>query len=150
MIRKARAKEAAEIKKLIDYYAAKNEMLPRSLSEIYENLRDYWVWEERKKIVGCAALHVSWIDLAEVKSLAVSRYYMRRGIGTALVGKCLEEAKALGIKKIFVLTFTPKFFRKNGFKPIAKKKLPGKIWSECIRCVKFPNCNETALMHYLR
>lgn len=149
MIRKVKAKEAEEIKKLIDYYARKNEMLPRSLSEIYENLRDYWAWEEKKRIVGCVALHVSWANLGEVKSLAVSRYYMRRGIGRALVKKCLEEARGLGLKKIFVLTFTPEFFKKNGFKPIAKEELPGKIWSECVRCVKFPNCNEVAMIYYL-
>jgi amino-acid N-acetyltransferase len=150
MIRKARAGEAEDIKKLIDYYARKNAMLPRSLSEIYENLRDYWVWEERKRIVGCAGLHVSWIDLGEIKSLAVARRFMGRGIGTALVKKCLEEAKDLGLKEIFVLTFNPGFFKKSGFKNIAKEKLPGKIWSECVRCVKFPNCNEVALIYYLK
>jgi len=147
MIRKAKAKEAGKIKELIDYYAKKNDMLPRSLSEIYENLRDYWIWEERKRIVGCVALHVNWVDLGEVKSLAVSRYYMHRGIGTALVKKCLEEANTLGLKRIFVLTFNPQFFKKNGFKSIAKKKLPGKIWNECVRCVRFPNCNEVALIY---
>ena len=149
MIRKAKAREAEEIKKLIDYYAQKNEMLPRSLSEIYENLRDYWVWEEKKKIVGCVALHVSWIDLGEIKSLAVARNYTRRGIGTALVEKCLEEAKVLGLKKLFVLTYKPEFFKKKGFKLIDKEELPSKIWSECVRCVKFPNCNEIALSYYL-
>ena len=150
MIRKAKTREAKKIKELIDYYARKNEMLPRSLNEIYENLRDYWVWVEKRHIIGCAALHVNWVDLGEVKSLAVSRYYMRRGIGSALVKKCLEEAKSLGLKRIFVLTFNPKFFKKHGFKSIAKKELPGKIWSECVRCVKFPNCNEVALIYYLK
>lgn len=149
MIRKARASEAEEIKKLIDYYARKNEMLPRSLSEIYENIRDYWVWEERKRIVGCGALHVSWVNLGEVKSLAVAKRYKRRGIGTALVKKCIEEAKDIGLKRIFVLTYKPGFFKKKGFKSIGKGELPNKIWSECVRCVKFPNCNEVALIYQL-
>lgn len=148
-IRKARVSEALDIKKLIDYYAKRNEMLSRSLSEIYENLRDYWVWEERKRIVGCVALHVSWINLGEIKSLAVAKHYIGRGIGKALVKKCLEEAESLGLKKIFVLTFSPEFFKKNGFEPIDKEELPGKIWSECVRCIKFPNCNEVALIYYL-
>lgn len=149
MIRKARAKEAEEIKKLIDYYALKNAMLPRSLSEIYENLRDFWVWEEKKRVIACAALHVSWMDLGEIKSLAVAKSYTRRGIGTALVSECLREAVGLGLKKIFVLTYKPEFFKKRDFEFINKEKLPSKVWSECVRCVKFPNCNEVALIHYL-
>ncbi len=149
MIRKARASEAEEIKKLIDYYARKNEMLPRSLSEIYENIRDYWVWEERKRVVGCGALHVSWVNLGEVKSLAVAKRYKKRGIGTALVKKCIEEAKDIGLKRLFVLTYKPEFFKKKGFKSIGKEELPNKVWSECVRCVKFPNCNESALIYYL-
>ena len=149
MIRKAKAGETLEIKKLIDYYARKNEILFRSLAEIYENLRDYWIWEEKKRILGCAALHVSWADLAEIKSLAVAKRVIRCGIGTALVKKSLEEAKALGLNKVFVLTDKPSFFKKRGFKFIAKEKLPRKIWGECIRCEKFPNCNEVALIYYV-
>ena len=147
MIRKAKAGEVPEIKKIIDYYAGKNEMLFRSLEEIYGNLRDYWIWEEKKRILGCAAFHVSWADLAEIKSLAVARRFIHRGIGTALVKKCLEEAKALELNKIFVLTNKPNFFKKRGFKFIAKEKLPRKIWGECIRCEKFPNCNAVALIY---
>lgn len=149
IIRKARDSEAEELKKLIEFYAKRNEMLPRSLSEIYENLRDYWVWEERKCIRGCVALHVCWIGLGEIKSLAVAKRFRGRGIGTALVTKCMEEAKELGLKKIFVLTFRPEFFKKRGFKPIAKEDLPNKIWSECIRCVRFPNCDENAMIYNL-
>ena len=121
-------------------------MLPRSINELYENIRDFWVYVEDGKIFGCAALHVSWEDLAEVKSLAVEESKQSKGIGRRLLSTCLEEAKNLKIKKVFALTFKPEFFKKYGFKKIDKSKLPHKIWSECIKCSKFPDCDEVALM----
>ena len=146
MIRKAKIKEAAKLQEMINFYAAKNMMLPRSLNEIYENIRDFFVYEKDGKIVGCCALHVCWQDLAEVKSLAVAPKYKSKGVGKELVEKALDEAKALGVKRVFALTYVPAFFRKCGFKPISKSKLPQKIWGECINCVKFPNCDENPMI----
>ena len=124
-------------------------MLPRSLNELYESLRDFWVCEENKKITGCAALHISWDDLAEIKSIAVARNRQKKGLGKELILACLDEAKKLGAKKIFVLTYKPEFFKKFGFKKVKTSELPHKIWAECINCPKFPNCQEVALLKEL-
>ncbi len=149
MIRKARIEDIKEIQKLINSFAKQDLMLPRSLNELYENIRDYWVIEDRNKIAGCAALHISWDDLAEIKSLAVAKNKQKKGMGKELVFSCLNEAKDLGAKKIFVLTYKPEFFKKFGFKRVKTSELPHKIWAECINCCKFPNCQEIALLKVL-
>jgi len=149
MIRKAAIADIKQIQALINQFARQDVMLPRSLNELYENIRDFWVFHENKKIVGCCALHISWDDLAEIKSLAVAEKRQGEGIGAELVAACLKEAKALGARKIFVLTYKPGYFRKFGFKKIAHARLPHKIWAECINCCKFPDCRETALLKNL-
>lgn len=146
-IRRANIKDTGKIQSLINYYADKNKMLPRSLNELYENIRDFWVKEEKGTIVGCAALHVIWEDLAEVKSLAVSENFLKRGTGRELLNKCIDDAKTLGIKQVFALTYIPDYFKNFGFETIPKENLPHKIWSECIKCPKFPDCGEIALLH---
>ena len=150
VLRKAVISDAQHIQKLINAYAAKNLMLARSLNEIYDSIRDFWVYEENKKIIACCALHVvGWESLSEVKSLAVAAARQKRGIGRTLVATCLKEAKDLKVKDVFVLTYVPRFFKKLGFKRIAKSKLPHKIWSECYKCPKFPHCGEEALIKKL-
>lgn len=146
MIRKAEIKDIKQIQKLINSFAKLDLMLPRSLNELYENLRDFWVCEEKRKIVGCCALHISWDDLAEIKSLAVAKEKQGKGIGKELVLVGIKEAKQLGAKKVFVLTYEPEYFKKFGFKKIRHSALPHKIWAECIDCPKFPDCQETALL----
>jgi amino-acid N-acetyltransferase len=120
-------------------------MLDRSLSEIYENIRDFVVVRKGKRIIGCAALHVLWSDLAEIKSVAVDEKMQKQGIGTVLVTACLRDAEELGITTVFCLTYKPEFFEKFGLKEVEKMTLPQKIWTECYRCSKFPNCDETAM-----
>ncbi|MFH1413904.1 MAG: N-acetyltransferase [Candidatus Omnitrophota bacterium] len=149
MIRKAEIKDIKQIHALINSFARQDLMLPRSLNELYENLRDYWVVQERRGVVGCCALHICWDDLAEIKSLAVLKTHQRRGLGKKLLLSCLDEAGKLGAKRIFVLTFKPEYFRKFGFKKISNSKLPHKIWAECINCAKFPDCQEVALLKKL-
>lgn len=146
MIRKANVEDIPQIQALINKFAGQDRMLPRSLNELYENIRDFWVYEERGKIAGCAALHFSWKDLSEIKSLAVEKNKQRRGIGATLVRTCLEEAKRFKTKKVFVLTYEAGFFKKLGFKRIKHSMLPHKIWAECINCPKFPNCKEVAMV----
>jgi len=146
MIRKARFSDIKEIQRLINRYAQEGALLPRSLNELYENIRDFFVWKEKGKLLGCCALHISWENLAEIKSLAVSRRVRRKGIGSRLLQSALSEAKGLRIKRVFALTNREKFFKKNGFKRIKKEKLPHKIWGECIRCPKFPDCDEVAMI----
>lgn len=149
MIRKAKIKDIKQIQGLIGSFAKMDVMLPRSLNELYENIRDFWVDEDKGKLAGCAALHISWDDLAEIKSLAVAKNKQGKGIGRDLVTACLAEARGMGAKKIFVLTYKPEFFKKLGFRKIKHAALPHKIWAECINCAKFPNCREIALLKIL-
>lgn len=149
MIRKAKIKDIGQIQNLINCFARQDLMLPRSLNELYENLRDFWVVEEGNKIIACCALHISWDDLAEIKSLAVAKNRQHKGIGGKLVELCLAEAKTLAAKKVFALTYNPAFFKKFGFKKIKNSLLPHKIWAECIKCCKFPDCQEVAMIKQL-
>ncbi|HEX9205739.1 MAG TPA: N-acetyltransferase [Candidatus Deferrimicrobiaceae bacterium] len=134
------------IQRLIADYARKGDMLPRSLSDIYENLRDYFVFEDGGDVIGSAAIHIMWEDLAEVRSLAVQEGRMRRGVGTQLVEACISEAIVLGIARVFALTYKPEFFEKLGFQRVDKAELPHKIWTDCLKCAKFPDCDEIALV----
>ena len=147
MIRKARMSDVKGIHGLIAEYARKGDMLPRSLADIYENLRDYFVFlGDDGELVGSAAIHIMWEDLAEVRSLAVREGKMRRGVGTQLVESCISEAIMLGIARVFALTYKPEFFEKLGFHVVDKAELPQKIWADCLKCSKFPDCDEVALV----
>jgi len=148
-IRKATIEDARVIHKLINECAKRKGdfMLPRPLSGIYENIRDYFVCvTPSKKIIGCVGLRVTWEDLAEIKSLAVIRAYQGRRIGARLVEAALDEAIMMKISRVFTLTIKPDFFIKCGFKPIDKEKLPHKVWGECVNCCFFPDCEEEALV----
>lgn len=131
---------------MINYFAKDVKVLPRALSYIYENIRDFWVVEDDREIIGCVALHIIWEDLAEIKSLVVKQSYHGQGIGSKLVKVAIKEAGEYEVKKIFVLTYIPEYFFKFGFKPIDKSELPHKIWADCINCPKFPDCKEEALI----
>jgi len=146
---KARISDVPQMHQLINYFADRDEMLARSLSEIYENVRDYFVVRQGERVIACVALHVSWSDLAEIKSLAVTEESQREGIGDQLVAACLKEASELGIPTVFCLTYKPVFFEKCGFSQVDKAELPQKVWGECYRCPKFPNCDEVALICHL-
>nr|WP_091937427.1 N-acetyltransferase [Methanolobus profundi] len=146
MIRKANVNDIPGIKSIIDHYAKIEKMLPRSLSELYEFTRSFYVCEKDGEIIGCCALQVSWEDMAEVMSFAVRPEYREKGIGTDLIKACLKEAKDLGINNVFTLTYAVPFFEKQGFEIIDKQLLPHKVWSGCIKCPKFPNCDEVAMM----
>lgn len=145
MIRRAKIADAADIQKLVNSFAAKDAMLPRALSTIYENIRDFYVIENAGSVVGCCALHVTWDDLAEVKSLAVDESTQGKGYGKLLVEQCLADARDLGVPRAFALTYIPDFFERLGFARVDKATLPHKIWSECINCPKFPDCGEEAV-----
>ena len=146
---RARVSDAPSIHQMISHFADKGEMLPRALSEIYEDIRDYFVVRKGSQVIACAALHVNWVDLAEIRSLAVDEKEQHQSIGSLLAQACLGEAKELGIPRVFCLVRKPAFFERHGFKLIDKTELPQKVWVECYRCPKFPNCDEVALIRSL-
>lgn len=149
MIRKASVKDVLSIAEIVNLYAQKGIMLQRPISRIYDNVRDYHIIEHDGEIAGCGALHVMWSDLAEIRAVALKDGFMGKGYGKQLVEKLVEEAKTLEIEKVFVLTYQQKFFEKMGFSEISKSELPHKIWSECVNCVHFPDCDEVALLRVL-
>ncbi|MDD4954709.1 MAG: N-acetyltransferase [Candidatus Omnitrophica bacterium] len=150
-IRKARITDAKEIYAIINSWSQEGKVLERSLNYIYENIRDFWIYETKNKIIGSCALHVvGWQDLGEVKSLVVLKNFQDKGIGTKLVSQCIKEAKSMGIKSVFALTFVPQFFKKLGFREIDRKNLPHKIWSDCVDCIYFPDCQEKAVILHLK
>jgi len=149
MIRKAKISDIKEIHKFINEFAKREEMLPRALNDLYEGIRDFSIYEDEGIIKGVCALHVLWEDLAEIRSLAVKEEHQGIGIGRSLVKRCLKEAKEIGVRKVFALTYQPDFFKRLSFHEIDKAKLPHKIWGDCIRCPKFPGCDEHAVIKTL-
>jgi amino-acid N-acetyltransferase len=145
-IRNAKISDARAIHILIGSYAERDRMLFRSLADVYEDLQTFTVAELDGDVVGCSALEIIWADLAEIKSLAVNGAYKEKGIGKALVVAALERAAELGVPRVFALTLEPDFFVKLGFNVVEKDKLPMKVWSDCARCPKQQNCDETAVI----
>jgi amino-acid N-acetyltransferase len=145
--RKAEIGDAQAIHDLINLFAQRGDMLPRTMGEVYENLRDFFVVRTPEDgLVGCVALHIIWSDMAEVKSLAVSEDVQTRGLGSILVNTAVDEARAIGLEHVFALTYRPAFFERLGFVQADVMTLPRKVWNECYRCPKFPSCNEIALI----
>lgn len=147
--RKATVEDVERIQKLISFFAARDEMLHRSLNELYETIRDFCVVEQDGEIVACSALHVTWDDLAELKCVAVAENLHGKGLGRIVVEKSLAEARELKLRRVFTLTYQPGFFQKFRFQIVDRNMLPHKVWGECIKCHKFPDCQEVAMMHYV-
>ncbi len=134
---------------MLQFFAGKNLLLGRSLSSLYDHLRDFKVAVaagDEGRVLGVCSLHICWENLAEIRSLAVADDVQDRGIGRALVSACLAEARQFGITRVFTLTYQPEFFKKMAFRPIDKNELPHKVWSDCINCPMFPDCNEESLI----
>ena len=149
VIRKAKVDEVREIQKMLAIHAERGALLPRSLSELFDNLRDIFVCldDDKPKIIGTCSMHICWEDLAEIRSLVVREPYKGQGIGKKLVEACVSEALNLGLNRIFVLTYKVEFFHRLGFREVDKATLPHKIWADCLKCVKFPECDEVAMIY---
>ncbi len=148
---KATLADAEGIHKLVNYYAQRGGLLlPRTLADIYQHIRDFTVMRDRDRVVGCCALRIYWRDLAELRSLAVDPAYQGLGLGSRLVLACIGEATELGIKRLFTLSYSGGFFEKLGFQPIEKSRLPQKVWADCLKCAKLPTCDETAYILELK
>jgi amino-acid N-acetyltransferase len=153
-IEKAKVSDVQYIYKLINKFAKKNLMLPRVLNDIYERLPEFFVIKVGQRVIGCVAFHLTWTGkdeevLAEVRSLAIEEDFQNKGLGSKLVKTVEKEAKKLGVKKIFALTFVPEFFKKLGYQVIERETLPHKIWTECINCPFFMECKETPVIKIL-
>lgn len=149
MLRKAKVSDAKTIHGIINVSSGKGEMLPRSLMDIYGSLRDFFVYIEDGSIpvTGICAMHIFWENLAEVRSLYVEDEYRQKGIGKKLVEACISEAITLDLLRIFTLTYQVEFFEKLGFRKVDKSTLPEKVWSDCLKCPKYPDyCDETAMI----
>ena len=145
LIRKARMTDVEPIFALVIEFSRQELLLPRSRADLYDSLRDFLVADLGGKVIGCGALTIEWDNLAEIKTLAVARPYQRRGIGRRLARACLTEARRLDIGKVFALTMVPTFFERLGFERVSRETLPHKVWSECVNCPKFPDCDELAV-----
>ncbi|MHC4665538.1 MAG: N-acetyltransferase [Planctomycetota bacterium] len=145
-VRNAKVSDARAIYGLVSNYAERDKMLFRSMADIYKNLQSFTVAEFDGEVVGCCALEVVWLDLAEIKSLAVDESSKGKGVGKMLVSAAVELAMGLGIGKVFALTLDPDFFARLGFQVVEKGALPMKVWSDCARCPKQENCDETAVV----
>ena len=144
--RPARMNDAAAICEIVNYHAERGRMLHRSLEAVYERLRNFLVAEHDGCILGCVAIEIAWASLAEIKSLAVNPDNLREGIGSRLVADAIADARALGVTRLFVLTYEDGFFARHGFQVVDKHQLPTKVWSDCATCPKHGACDEIAMI----
>jgi amino-acid N-acetyltransferase len=152
MIRKARLTDVNALFRLINHYADRQRMLPKTQLQLYENLRDYSVAMEAstpERLLGCGALHIYWENLAEIRSLAVEPESTQQGVGSQLVELLLNEARELQIEQVFAFTYEPEFFSRLGFMRVKHHTLPLKVYNECFHCSKFNQCDELAMVLYL-
>ena len=141
----ATVQDGPGIHRLVNHWAAQGQMLPRTLAETYENLRDFFVIRDGDDVIACGALHIMWADMAELKSLAVDPDRQSGGYGSAIVEACVTEGRRLGMQRLFALSYRPGFFERLGWQQADVMNLPRKVWNECYRCPKFPGCDEIAL-----
>lgn len=147
MIRKAKIQEVPEIRRMLVEFSKIGEVLPRTLANLYSQVRDYSVYrEDEGPLIGVAALHISWDGLGEIRSVAVTAGHQGQGVGSRLIRSCLEEARQLGLRQIFVLTASPEYFARFGFRPFPRENLPPIVWADCVECLKFPDCDEIPMM----
>src|SRR6202046_2661261 len=149
-VRKASMQDVPALLELINGYAAKGIMLPRTEFEMSENMRDFMVAYAGKQLVGCGALHFYSPVVGEVRSLAVAESHKTNGIGRMIIDSLVYEAKLYGLDAVFAFTYVPGFFAKVGFNEVERGELPLKAWKDCLRCPKFHACDEIAVLRVLR
>jgi len=149
-VRAAAIHDVPEIHHLLERYAAQGNLLPRTMSELYRHLRDFFVVEMNGRVAACGALEIFTEDLGEVRSLVVDDAYQGKGYGRVLVERILDEARLIGLRRIMALTYVPEFFHKLGFETVSKDTLPEKVWGICVKCYKFNSCDEIAVLKTLR
>jgi amino-acid N-acetyltransferase len=146
IVRRATLADVEAMHRLINHFAGQGWMLPKSRNKLYQNIRDYFVAEKDGRFAGCCAMHVLWVDLGEIRSLAVEEPFQKDGVGRRLAEAALQDARALRLPRVFVLTYQTAFFEHLGFVQVDKATMPQKVWGECMDCPKFPNCDEIAMV----
>ncbi len=144
-IRKAELRDVPELYRLINHYAGEHVLLPRSLTDLYENVWEFTVAERDGQMLGCGALKFYNQEIAEVRSLCVDTALKSNGIGRTITESLVEEAKRYGLKTVFALTVTPGFFEKLGFRETPRERFPTKVWRDCLGCPLYSACNEIAV-----
>ncbi len=144
--RKAILPDAPDIHRLISQYTNDGTLLPRSLQEIIENVRDFIVVEDRGHVIACAALHFYGLSLAEVRSVTVEQSVQGRSVGRKLVEGLISEAQNHRIDRVFLFTRVPEFFSKLGFVTVPHHILPEKVHKDCLNCPRRENCDEIAMV----
>ena len=147
--RRAKFSDVESIHQIVNYYAEQGLMLARSRNSIYESLRDFILAEDNGTVIGVGGLHLVWDELAEIRAMAIAPEYAGKGIGMSIVERLAEDARELGVKTLFTLTYQPGFFAKANFHEVPKERLSQKVWKDCINCSKFPNCDEIAMIRPL-
>ena len=145
-VRKPKLTEVTAMKGLLDEAVNQGSVLPRELAELYENVRDFYVYADEEGIGGVGALHIDMVDLAEVRSLVVRDRLRGQGVGRQLLDALLEEANGLEIARVYAFTRVEDFFLKSGFRMVDKQELPYKVFKDCMRCPLFPGCDEVAVV----
>lgn len=145
-MRRARVADVPRLYELISYYAARGDMLPKTLDQLYNRVREFNVAEAEGEVIGCAALKITWHDLAEIISVAVHPAFQGRGLGRCVIEPLFAEARELGIPTVFVLTLQVGFFSRMGFREVPRLHLPHKIWQDCTACFKQDRCDEVAMV----
>jgi amino-acid N-acetyltransferase len=149
--RKAKPTDVGEMYRIINHYAEKQLMLPKTHLQLYEFLRDYTVSEDMTAgtILGCGSLHFYWENLAEIRAVAVAPGIVQKGIGTLIMESLLAEAHEYHLEQVFVFTYVPKFFSRFGFIQVEHGTMPLKVYNECFHCPKFNTCDELAMVLHL-
>lgn len=148
-VRPASIQDVPEIHHLLELYAQQGNLLPRTMSELYRHLRDFFVVESADRVVACGALEIFTESLGEIRSLVVAEDQQGRGFGRLLVERILEEARLIGLSRLMALTYVPGFFHKLGFQTVSKDTLPEKVWGVCVKCYKYNQCDEIAVLREL-
>ncbi len=152
LVRKARIPDVPAMHSIINHYADRQLMLPKTRLQLYENLRDYSVAvraEEETTVLACGALHLYWEDLAEIRAVATLPGLAGKGVGSRLVAALIEEGRSYGLQRIFLFTYVPDFFGRFGFVRVDHSSMPLKVFNECFHCPKFNTCDEMAMVLHL-
>lgn len=150
LVRKARMQDIPGLLSLINGFANRGIMLPRTEFELAENVRDFTTVFDGEKLIGCGALHFYSAKAAEIRSLAVAPSYQKGGVGAVLMDALEKEGREFGMYALFAFTYVPGFFRKVGYREVDRGELPLKAWKDCLRCPKFQACDEIAMLKPLR